>query len=455
MTDRRPEPTSEATPPPDPSPAAVPDEPGAAGVAPDLPSRPSMRAFFTLWTGQMLSLLGSHAVQFALVWWLTAETGSATVLATATMLGFLPAVVLGPVIGALVDRWNRKRIMLAADGLVGLASLVLAGLFAAGIAEPIHVMGLLFVRAIGGAFHQPAMAASTTLMVPEEHFTRIQGMNQSAHGLLLVVGAPIGAFLYAAMPMAGVVFVDVITAIVAIVPLLFIAVPEPTRSSEGTDDGRPTVWTDTLEGFRYLRARPGHLGIVGLVGAVNLLLAPSFSLMPLFALERLDAGATEVGWISSAFGVGMLVGGVLLGVWGGFSRRMVTALTGLIALGLSVFAIGVTPVGVVAWTLGAMFLVGAVVPLINGPIQAILQATVDPAMQGRVFTLLGSLSAATAPIGLAFAAPVAELVGLSAFYLAGGVVCVAMGALGFVIPMVLRVEDGAPVGEEAAPAASA
>jgi len=138
-----------------------------------------MRPFIILWTGQSLSLVGSQAVQFALIWWLTETSGSATILATAALLGLLPPVVLGPVIGALIDRWDRKSVMLAADGFVAAASLLLAWIFAAGIADIPHVLALLFLRAVGGAFHSPAMTASTTLMVPEKHFTRIQGLNQS------------------------------------------------------------------------------------------------------------------------------------------------------------------------------------------------------------------------------------------------------------------------------------
>ena len=141
-----------------------------------------LRPFIVLWSAQTLSLVGSGAVQFALIWWLTAQTGSATVLATATLVGLLPQVVLGPVIGALIDRWNRKQVMLFADALVAAAALVLAALFVSGVARTEHVLALLFVRALGSAFHAPAMMASTSLMVPERLLTKIQGLNQSVQG---------------------------------------------------------------------------------------------------------------------------------------------------------------------------------------------------------------------------------------------------------------------------------
>lgn len=151
-----------------------------------------LRSFWTIWFGQALSLLGSHASQFALVWWLTLETGSPAVLGTATLLAMLPAIVLGPGIGALVDRWSRRRTMIVADGAVALGSLVLAGLFLTGHAGATTVLGFLLFRAIGGAFHAPAMLAATSLMVPAEHLGRVQGANQMLQGAIAIVAAPLG-----------------------------------------------------------------------------------------------------------------------------------------------------------------------------------------------------------------------------------------------------------------------
>jgi DHA3 family macrolide efflux protein-like MFS transporter len=406
------------------------------------PDRP-MRPFFILWTGQSLSLIGSQAVQFALIWWLTETSGSATILATATLLGLLPPIVLGPVIGALIDRWNRKTVMLAADGFVAVASLLLAWLFYAGIADIPHVLALLFLRALGAAFHSPAMTASTTLMVPEKRFTRIQGLNQSIQGLLTIVAAPLGALLLAILSMTWVMMVDVGTALLAILPLLAIRVPRPTRSD---DHGRSSVWAETVEGFRYLLRRRGHRTLIAMAALINALLVPAFSLLPLLVLQRLNGGAAQLGWLNSAFGIGLIVGGVALGAWGGFRKRIVTTLTAMIALGVSVIAVGLTPASSFLWALVSMSCLGLIVPLVNGPVYAILQSTIAPDYQGRVFSLVGSLAAGVAPLGLIMAAPVAEIVGVGMWYLAGGIACVAMGIAGFFAPALLGIEDGAAEG---------
>jgi DHA3 family macrolide efflux protein-like MFS transporter len=414
--------------------AAVEEEPSQ-----DRPMRP----FFILWTGQSLSLVGSQAVQFALIWWLTETSGSATILATATLLGLLPPIVLGPVIGTLVDRWSRKTVMLAADGFVAAASLLLAWLFSAGIADVPHVLALVFLRALGAAFHSPAMTASTTLMVPEKHLTRIQGLNQSMQGLLTIAGAPLGALLLAIFSMTGVMMIDVGTALLAILPLLAIRVPRPTRS-DGL--GQSSVSAETAAGFRYLVRLRGHRTLIAMCALINALLVPASSLLPLLVLQRLNGGAAQFGWLASSFGAGLIAGGVALGAWGGFRKRIVTTLTGMIALGAAVAAVGLTPVSSFLWALVSMSCVGLIVPLVNGPVFAILQATIAPGYQGRVFSLVSSLAGAAAPLGLILAAPVAEIVGVGFWYLAAGLACVAMGIAGFFAPALMGIEDGAAEG---------
>jgi DHA3 family macrolide efflux protein-like MFS transporter len=401
-----------------------------------------LRPFFVLWTGQALSLVGSQAVQFALIWWLTRETGSATVLATATLVGLLPQVALGPLIGALVDRWNRKLVMLVADAVTALASAVLALLFLAGLATVPHVFLLLLVRAVGGALHGPAMQASTSLMVPDRHLTRIQGMNQSLQGGLTIVSAPLGAALVVMLPMAAVMGVDVVTALFAIVPLLWTHVPqpEPTETPSARSAGG-SLKREIAAGFRYLAGREGLLAVVGLAAMVNLCLTPAFSLLPLVVLEHLGASAARLGWITSAFGVGMLSGGILLGIWGGFRRRIATSLAAIVVLGLATLGVAAATHAGFGATLAALFLVGLTVPFANGPILAALQAIVPADYQGRVFTLVGSLAGLMAPLGLLLAAPVAEWLGVRSWYLIAGSVCVLAGSGAFLVPSIAHIED--------------
>lgn len=398
---------------------------------------PPLRPFFVLWGGQAISLLGTQAVQFALVWWLTVETASAAVLASATLAALLPRAVLGAFIGTLVDRWSRRLVMLVSDLALAGTAAVLALLFLAGMARPWHVLALVLVRGIGSAFHEAAMLASTSLMVPESALTRVQGLNQGLQGLMLVVAPPLGALLVATLPMAGVMSLDVLTALFAVAPLVFIAVPQPPGDGSGAE--KASVLRETLEGLRFLAGRRGHLVLLGIAAMVNLFLTPAFSLLPLLVHQQ-AGGAERLGWASASVGVGLIVGGVALGAWGGFRRRVVTSLSGLIAMGLAVLLLVAVPVASPTFLL-ALLVVGAMSAMVNGPIQAVLQATIAAGMQGRVFALYGSLASLVAPLGLALAAPVAEWVGVGAWYLAGGACAVVLGAAGLFAPALSEIES--------------
>jgi DHA3 family macrolide efflux protein-like MFS transporter len=399
-----------------------------------------MRPFLVLIGGQAVSLLGSQAVQFALIWWLTVETGSAAVLAAATFLGLVPQIVLGPFIGALVDRWNRKRILWLADSVVAIASALLALSYLAGPVPHGLVLVVLFVRALGGAFHAPAMLASTTLMVPERHLTRVQGLQQAIQGGALIVTAPVGALLVAALPMAAVMAVDVVTALFALAPLGFITIPQPDRGATGDDErsGTRSVLRDVLSGVRYLRARRGHTPLIAMAVLVNLCMVPAFALLPLLVVEQ-GGGAARLALLNSTFGVGTIAGGILLGIWGGFRRRVHTSFAGLLVAGIGTLVLGAASSAGAA--LAGIVILGVTIPCINGPIQAVLQATVAPEFQGRVFTLYASACGAMAPLGLAVAAPVAELAGIRVLYAAGGLACLVMGVGGFLMPSIASIED--------------
>ncbi len=394
--------------------------------------------FFAIWTGQAFSLVGSQVAGFALVWWLTKTTGSATVLAMATMAAILPGVILGPFAGALVDRWNRRRVMLAADGFVALVSAWLAYLFWTGSMEVWHLYLALLARSLGEAFHWPAMQASTSLMVPREHLSRVAGLNQSIRGGLNVVAPPLGALLLSLLPLHGIMGIDMATAALAMVPLLFVTIPQPERADMGQ---MPTIWADVRAGLRYVRGWPGLMAVLGIAMIINFVVNPSFSLMPLLVTDHFGGGALQLGWLQSAWGIGVVLGGLLLSVWGGFRRRVYTSLLGMVIAGLGIVAVGLVPASGFLWAVTALFVAGAMNPLINGPLFAILQATVAPEMQGRVFTLVSSAASAMMPLSLAVAGPLADAVGVRPWYVVGGLVFSLIGLASFLVPAIVHIEE--------------
>jgi DHA3 family macrolide efflux protein-like MFS transporter len=412
--------------------------------------------FFSIWSGQAISLVGSQLVQFALVWWLTQSTGSATVLAMATLAAVLPGVLLGPIAGTLVDRWNRRLVMLVADGFVALISAWLAYLFWTGSMTVWHVYVAMLARAMGEAFHWPAMQASTSLMVPREHLSRVAGMNQTMQGALGVAAPPLGAILLALLPLHGVMAVDVATAAFAILPLLFVVVPQPGPSvpaESGT--ARSSVMSEMGQGLRYVWRWPGLMAVLIMAMVINFVVNPAFALMPLLVTEHFGGGALQLGWLESSWGIGMVLGGLLLSVWGGFRHRVYTSLSGLVVSGIAIVGVGLAPAAAFWLALGALFVAGFMNPLVNGPLFAILQATVAPEMQGRVFTLVGSLCSAMMPLSLAVAGPVAEAVGIRTWYVVGGAIFALIGVVSFSVPVIVHLEDNhrtQAVGESPAPA---
>lgn len=406
-----------------------------------------LRQFGPIWLGQAFSLLGSSLVQFALVWHLTVQTGSTAVLAAATLVALIPQVLLGPFAGALVDRWDRRKVMMIADGAVALTTLGLVVLFFMGAIATWHIYVAMFLRSLGSAFHWPAMQASTTLMVPKEHLPRLAGANQALYGLLNIAAPPLGALLLSFMPIHDVLAIDIGTAVLAILPLFFIAIPRPVRSDAEEVVSPASVWRDVRLGFGYVWHWPGMLGILIMASIINFLLNPAFSFLPLLVTKHFNGGAAELGWLESGFGIGVITGGLLLGIWGGFRRKTVTMLLGLMGMGLGILVLGFASPEDYWIALGGLSVTGLMNSLVNGPLHALLQSKVEPEMQGRVFTMVSSLAASMSPLGMIIAAPVAEWLGIQAWYVVGGAACILMGVSGFVIKVIYTIDDQEPGGK--------
>lgn len=408
-------------------------------------STASMPMFWLLWSGQAISLLGTQLVQFALIWWLTKTTESGTVLATASLVGLLPQVVLGPVIGALVDRWNRQRILLVADSSVALMTLFLAYLFWLDVAQPWHVFVILFLRAVGNGFHSPTMTGTTALMVPAEHLARVQGLNQTLQAGMGILSAPLGAILLDALGMTGALLIDAGTAVFAILPLFLVIIPQPTPAAVAKDSPqKPSLWREIVAGITYVRARRGVIGLIGMATIINFLLMPAASLMPLLVTNHFHGGAIQYAFLESTIGAGALIGGITLSVWGGFKQRIYTTLLGIGGIGVGVLITGLAPSSLFGMAIVGMGIVGVTMVWTNGSLMVILQTVVEPGYQGRVFTLVNTLAGGMAPIGLILAGPVADRFGVQMWLVVGGLACLVLVGVGLASATIRNVEETSP-----------
>jgi DHA3 family macrolide efflux protein-like MFS transporter len=394
--------------------------------------------FFTIWTGQAFSMVGSALVRFAVIWWLTKETDSATVLTTASLVSTLPFILLAPFSGTFVDRWDRRWTMVVSDAMIALFTALLAYLYWVGIARIWHVYLILFLRSVGDTFQGPAMRAATSMMVPEDQLARVGGMNESLMGAVNIVSPPLGAFLLEILDMQGTLAIDIVTAVMAIVPLLLFAIPEPV--SRGTLGKDKPVLRDFAEGFRYVWNWRGLFLMFVVLAGLRFFLAPSFSLLPLMVTRYFGGEALELGWMNSAHGFGFITGGLILSAWGGFRRRTVTALLGLIGIGAGMVVFGLVPASLFWLGLAVMFLRTMMVPMTRGSILAIFQTYVPPEMQGRVFTLLLSSMSVMAPFGLAIGGPITEVLGVRALFILAGLGCLGIAALWALNPEIMNLE---------------
>ena len=239
---------------------------------------------------------------------LTEKTGSATMLAFASFFSYLPEVILAPFAGALVDRWNRRRVMIVADGSIALATIAVALLFWLGWVQIWHVFVVLFLRSLGNLSHWAAMKASTSMMVPEEHLARIAGINQALQGGVNIAGPALGAILLGVMPIFVVLFIDVGTALLAIIPLLFVIIPQPQGAGVGKAVTVRSVLGDVRQGMRYVLSWRGLSVLLLMAVLCNFFFTPLFSILPILVTGYFKGGVYQLGWIESAWGVGVVTG---------------------------------------------------------------------------------------------------------------------------------------------------
>lgn len=367
-----------------------------------------MFGFTVIWIGQVFSLLGTSMTGFALAIWAWELTGQATALALLGFFGFAPLVIASPVAGALVDRHSRKKVMILADFAAGLPTVGVLLLYTAG---NLQIWQLYIANAIAGtfqSFHFPAYSAAVTMMLPKKHYGRASGMLSVADFSSMIVAPVVAALLLTIINLSGVLMIDIATFTFAIGMLLLVHIPQPTV----TDAGKRSVgsiWKESFYGFRYIYERPSLLGLQLVFFFSNLVASVGNTLTAPMILARTGNDTIALGSVMSAFGVGGLVGSVLLSFWGGPKRKVHGVLLGMAFSSLfGQFLVGLGRVPVV-WAV-AFFLAMLFLPITNGSNQAIWQAKVAPDVQGRVFATRRLIAQISVPIGMLLAGTLADRV---------------------------------------------
>lgn len=379
-----------------------------------------MKTFGTVWAGQLVSQVGTAMTGFAMTIWVYQETGSVTRLAIVLLAVNLPGILLAPTAGVLVDRVNRRVVMLAADTVAGLGSLTLALLYLSDGLAYWQILTVVAVSSAASAFQEPAYRAAIPTLVPKAQLGRANGLSElgPALGTLLAPAAAGGLLL--AVGLGAVLVVDFITFIAAAMTLLVVRFPDV--RAPGTVNR--SMYQEFVEGFDYLRARRGLLGFLLLAASLNFVLTFANVLwIPVFLGFMNEAG---IGAAMSAIGGALVVGSVVMGAWGG-PRAKVRGLLGFMAVGGAGLVIaGLRPDPLIA--VGGSVLLMAVVPIVNGTSQTLWQTKIAPALQGRVFSTRRLVSQIATPVAFVAAGPVADNV-FEPLLLADGALAGSLGRL--------------------------
>jgi DHA3 family macrolide efflux protein-like MFS transporter len=385
------------------------------------------RTFTIIWSGQFFSILTSSLVNFAIIIWLSLQTGSAEILAFAAIAGMLPQTVIGPFTGALIDRWNRKRIMMLADTFIALCTLILALLFWFDKAELWHIFALLALRSVGSSFHMPAMQASVPLLAPSDQLTRIAGINQIIASVSQIAGPALGAMMITIWDIEYVLIFDVAGALIAVSSLFFVNIPNP----EKTENSERHFLKEMKEGAMVVLRNKG-LSLVFLYSIIILFfIIPISVLFPLMTLDYFNGTEFQAGVIEAVWSVGALAGGAIMGVKVYKVNRVGLINWTYILLGMAFMGSGILSPNGYIWFAILTCISGIAGAVYNSAFTGLVQNKIDPSALGRVFSTFYAVALIPSMIGLIGIGFIADTIGLNTSFIISGLVIILTGVIAF------------------------
>lgn len=387
------------------------------------------KKFFTIWTGQAVSVLTSSVLQMAIVWYVTLKTESAALLSLATLIGFLPQALLGVFIGVYIDRYRRKTVMMISDLVIALAGLVLvvSGFFGD---IPLWLIYLvLFVRSVGNAFHQPALQAAIPSIVPKEFLTQYAGYAHGFKSFSFLVSPALAAILFGIWPLNIIILLDVLGALLAVGFLLTVRFPEAGQTaSPRVQDEAEGEWRrmirEAKEGFAALKRQSGLPELLLISTAYAFVYFPIGTLFPLITMTWFRGGVEESGMVEVIFSVGMLAGSLLLGIFGRKIRHERAIIASIGLYGVSVLTSGLLPPGGLYVFMLMSFVIGVINPFYHSVLTSIYQTRVEEQYLGRVLSLTNSVGLIAMPLGLILSGSFAQALGVNRWFMISGVLTI-------------------------------
>jgi MFS transporter, DHA3 family, macrolide efflux protein len=379
--------------------------------------------------GQTVTTFGSMLVQYAIFWHLTLTTKSGLVLALAAVFGFLPQAIVSIFAGVWADRVNRKLMIMFSDAAIALATLGLALLMLSGVDDLWLIFAVMAVRSFGSGFQMPAISALLPQLVPGDQLMRVNGINSSVQSSLTILAPVAAAGVYASMSLTGILFIDVVTAVIGVVLLATVKVPTLDRA--GSSD-KPSYFADLKEGIQYTFTHDLVRWVLVIFAIVFLLIVAPSNLSPLMLVRTFGDEVWMLTVLELSFGVGMVLGGALIAVLAPKLDRLTTIIGTSIAFGVMAIAMGFTTNLILFY--GLFFLIGLTVPAFSTSAFTLLQETVEPERQGRVFGFVGIVMSLAMPIGMAILGPLADVVSVELLLIVTGAATVVIATLAVVLP---------------------
>jgi MFS transporter, DHA3 family, macrolide efflux protein len=353
--------------------------------------------FFIVWLGQLISTVGTRMSRFALMVWAWEITHEALPLTLVAVFSTLPAIPLGMFVGALVDRWDRKRIMIWGDLIAGLSTVAVLLLYVSDRLDIWHLYAVAIIAGIAGTFQHLAYSTAITAMIPKAQYARASGMLSLSEYISVVAAPLLAGILVGIIGLAGILLIDTVTFLVAVCTLLVVHIPRPAPS--GQDDKTGSFWKDAFFGFRYLLRRPSFIGLLIVFSAFLLAESLGYPLVAPMILARTGDNSNILGIVQAVMGLGGVIGGIILVAWGGPKRRVHGLFLGLLLTGLlgdALMGLGQT---LLVWLI-AGFCLEVFIPMMIGSDQAIWRAKVPPDIQGRVFAARDLIFNIVEPLGV-------------------------------------------------------
>jgi DHA3 family macrolide efflux protein-like MFS transporter len=382
------------------------------------------KVFALIYTGQAFSIIGSSAVQFAIIWWLTVKTGSAITLTGASIVGFLPQVFIGPFAGVWIDRYNRKKVMILSDSLVALSSAVLGIAFLLGEPAIPFIYGILFIRALGSTFHAPAIQAAIPMLVPPEDLVKAGGFGQMINSGINMASPVIGALLMSVFKLQSIMLVDILGAAMAIITLLFVNIPDIKRNNIEMN-----FIEDMKQGIAAIQKNKPLRALTLPVILATVAYIPLSSLFPLLISVHFHGTAWHNGVIQFFFAGGLLISSFVIGIWGGLKKQFLMISLSLTSVGIIASAGGAMPSNFFIGFAIVSFFMGFAGTFFSIPYMAYMQKSVEADKLGKVMSLMMSIMSLATPIGLAISGPASEKMGVNTWFVISGIVMMLSGIL--------------------------